>query len=152
MMRISENPIILGHKRDCIYHPQPLGTAPAQSCYSRNPPYTDPQFIIDAIKEYSFIANCTSMMKSRKTGRPMPLYVVNVLPRANFEEIYQINEICYIRVTTERFKGTGIVSNINIEYSFFLILKLRSIRNLGSVTVLKESIKLNRFSNKSENG
>lgn len=41
----------------------------------------------------------------------MPLYVVNVLPRAKFEEIYKISEICYIRVTFERFQGTNIVKH-----------------------------------------
>lgn len=30
------------------------------------------------------------MVKHRKSGNPMPLYIVNVLPRAKFEKIYQI--------------------------------------------------------------
>lgn len=74
----------------------------------RIPPYTDLQLIVDALKDYNVTANRTSMMKSRKTGRPMPLYVVNVKQRAKFEEIYNINEICYIRVTIEIFTGTSI--------------------------------------------
>lgn len=72
-------------------------------------PYTDPQLIIEALKEHNFMASRDAMMKSRKTGRPMPLYVVNVLPKDEFEEIYKINEICYIRVSIERFKGMNIV-------------------------------------------
>lgn len=33
------------------------------------PPYTDSQLIIDALKDYNFIANRASKMKSRKTRR-----------------------------------------------------------------------------------
>lgn len=73
------------------------------------PSYTDPQFNIDALKNYDFTANRAFMMKSKKTGYPNSLYVVNVLPRAKYEEIYNIKEICYFRVVIERLKGTKIV-------------------------------------------
>lgn len=49
------------------------------------------------------------MMKSKKTGYPISLYVVNVLPRAKYEEIYNIKVICYFRLVIERFKDTKIV-------------------------------------------
>lgn len=60
-------------------------------------------------KAHNFTANRAAMMKSRKTGRPIPLYIVDVLPRAKFEEIYNIKEICYIRLAIERFKGANII-------------------------------------------
>lgn len=73
------------------------------------PPFTEPKLIIDALKERNFSATRAAMIKSRRTGKYMPIYVVNVLPRANFEEIFEIKDICYIRVTVERFKGANIV-------------------------------------------
>lgn len=42
---------------------------------------------------------------NRKTGQSMPLYMVNVLPNKNFEEIYIIKEIYYISVTIKNFKS-----------------------------------------------
>lgn len=39
----------------------------------------------------------------------MPMYVENVLPRANFEKIFEIKDIRHIRVSAERFKGANIV-------------------------------------------
>lgn len=47
-------------------------------------------------------------MKSRKTGKPMSLYVVNILPWEKLEVIYNINEFYYIRVTIKRFKVSDI--------------------------------------------
>lgn len=49
------------------------------------------------------------MIKSKKTGYPNSLYVVNVLPRAKYEELYNMKEIYYFRVVIERLKGTKIV-------------------------------------------
>lgn len=45
------------------------------------------------------------MMKQRKSGNLAPLFMVNVLPRANFEEIYQIRQIRYISVKIEAFNS-----------------------------------------------
>lgn len=73
------------------------------------PSYTEPQLNIDTLKKYGFTANKAFIMKSKKTGYPISLYVVNVLPRAKYGEIYNIKDICYFRVFIERFKGTKIV-------------------------------------------
>lgn len=35
----------------------------------------------------------------------MPLYMVNVLSCKDFDRIYNIHEICYIRVSTEHFQN-----------------------------------------------
>lgn len=60
-------------------------------------------------------------MKCRKTGGPMPLYVVKVLFRATkLEEQYNINELCYIRITIERYKCTNIVKFIVAKISVIL--------------------------------
>lgn len=45
------------------------------------------------------------MLKNRKTGKPVTIYAVNVLPTKNFEEIYKIKEIFHISVTIEAFRG-----------------------------------------------
>lgn len=73
------------------------------------PPYTGPQLKIEALKEHNFTANTAARLKSRKTGKPMPIYLVNLLLKANFQEICQIQELCYLKVTIERFRGSNIV-------------------------------------------
>lgn len=72
-------------------------------------PYTEPELIINVLKEHDFIANRASILKSRRTSKPKTIYFINILPRAKFEEIYQIQKLCYVKVTIERFKGTNIV-------------------------------------------
>lgn len=74
--------------------------------YSRYSPFTDPQIIIIARKEHNFISNRAAMLKSSKTGKYIPIYIVNVMPRANFKEIFNIIELCYIPVVIERFMPT----------------------------------------------
>lgn len=49
------------------------------------------------------------MLKSRKTGLAIPIYLINVLPCPNFEDIYNITEVLCLNVTVERFKGANIV-------------------------------------------
>lgn len=77
--------------------------------YSRYSPFTDPQIIIIARKEHNFISNRAAMLKSSKTRKYMPIYIVNVMPRANFKEKFNIIKLCYIPVVIERFKGSNIV-------------------------------------------
>lgn len=43
------------------------------------------------------------MLKNRKTGQPVPLYMVKVLMTKIFEEIYKIKEISHISATIETF-------------------------------------------------
>lgn len=45
------------------------------------------------------------MLKNCKTRQPMPLYMVNVLPTKNFEEIFKFKQIYYISVTIQAFRG-----------------------------------------------
>lgn len=70
------------------------------------PPYTDPQLKINAVKEHNFVANRAAMLKSRKTGKLMPIYLVNLFPKVNFEEIYEIKKLCYLKVIIKSFKGS----------------------------------------------
>lgn len=44
------------------------------------------------------------MLQSRKTGKPVPHYLVNVLLRKRFDKIYNINELYKIRISVEIFK------------------------------------------------
>lgn len=80
----------------------PAEQRPGKIVIRRIPSYTDFQLNIDALKKYDFTANRAFMMNSKKTGYPNSLYVVNVLPRAKYEEIYNIKEIYYFRVVIER--------------------------------------------------
>lgn len=47
--------------------------------------------------------------KAVKTGKPMSIYVVNPLPIAEFEQIYEIKQLCDIFVVIERFRGFNTV-------------------------------------------
>lgn len=49
----------------------PAEQRPRKGVIRRIPPYTDPQVIIAALKEYKFMINHASITRSRKTGRPM---------------------------------------------------------------------------------
>lgn len=44
------------------------------------------------------------MLRSKVTGKGMPLYIVNVLPQKDFENIYKIEEICHISVKIKHFR------------------------------------------------
>lgn len=57
----------------------------------------------------NFTANRAALLKNRETGNPMPIYLINLLPKDNFDEIYKITEICNLSITLERFKGSNIV-------------------------------------------
>lgn len=37
-------------------------------------------------------------LKVEKTGKPIPIYLVNLLLRANFEQIYEMKELCCVRI------------------------------------------------------
>lgn len=87
----------------------PQELRPRKICIRGIPVYTEPSVIINALKDKGFTANRAAMLRNRQTGMPMPIYMVNVLPRENFEEIFKITEICYISVTVEHFRGAGLV-------------------------------------------
>lgn len=87
----------------------PNDQRPQKIVISDIPPFTDPKLIIDVLKEHSFIANKAAVIKSRRTGSYMPIYVLNAISKANFEDIFKIHEICYIRVI-ECFKSTNTVN------------------------------------------
>lgn len=56
---------------------------------------------------HGFTATRTAMLKNIKTGRGIPLYMVNVLPKKDFDCIYKIQELCYIRVSIEDFRNVN---------------------------------------------
>lgn len=58
----------------------------------------DTELIIDVLKQYAFFPTHAAIIKSRKTDKPMPLYIVNVLSRKMLDEICNINELCYMRI------------------------------------------------------
>lgn len=87
----------------------PLEKRPRKVCIRGIPINTDPSVIIEALQEKGFICNRVAMLKNRRTGNLMPICLANVLPRDQFEQIFEIKELCYISVTVERFRGAGIV-------------------------------------------
>lgn len=66
---------------------------PRKVCVRGIQPYADPKLIIDDLKEHNFTADRAAMLKIRKTEKLMPIYLENLFPRANFEEVYQIHEL-----------------------------------------------------------
>lgn len=87
----------------------PKELRPRKVCIRGIPCHTTPQVIIDALKEKGFIATRAAMLKNRKTQAPMPIYLLNVTPRENFDAIFDITELCCLTVAVERFRGSGIV-------------------------------------------
>lgn len=83
----------------------PRDQRPKKICIRGLPPFTEQNLIAESLKDYGFIVTRAAMMKNRKTGQPMPMYMVNVLPCKNFEDIYKIKVIAYISVTIEAFKS-----------------------------------------------
>lgn len=83
----------------------PRDQRPKKICIRGLPCYTEASLIIQSLKDYGFTVTRAAMMKNRRTGNPMPMYMVNVMPRPNFDEIYNIKEISHILVTIEAFKS-----------------------------------------------
>lgn len=80
-------------------------------CIRGLPCCTETNLIVNRLKEHGFTVTRATILKNRKTGSPSPLCMVNVLPRKNFEEIYQIQVIQYISVKIEAFKSFSLLNN-----------------------------------------
>lgn len=48
------------------------------------------------------------MFKSRKTGKPMPIYLDKNIPMTKFEQFEDIKELGWVSFTICRFRGTNI--------------------------------------------
>lgn len=79
-------------------------------CITGLPCYNKSELIIDSLKAYDFTITGAAILKNHITDNYAQLYMINVLPRSNFDESYAIKEIHYIFVTIEAFKG-----NQNVE-------------------------------------
>lgn len=87
----------------------PQERRPRKVCIRGIPVNSDPKMLISALAELGFQANRAAMLKNRKTGQPMPIYLFNIIPNDKFEEIFNIDELCNVSVTVERFRGAGII-------------------------------------------
>lgn len=55
--------------------------------------YTESTLATDSLKYYGFTVTSATMLKNRKTRNTMPIYMVNILSRPNFAEIYTIKHL-----------------------------------------------------------
>lgn len=55
------------------------------------------------------------MLKNRRSGNPMPIYLVNLLPRANFNTIHEIKELCNISVEVLKFNGSKVTALVMLS-------------------------------------
>lgn len=91
-----------------------------KKCIWSPPSYTETKLIVNSPKEYEFTVTRAVMLKYRKTYNWVPLYMVNVLPRNTFEDIYKIREIHFISVIIETtvVKISGIIQRfVNLHLS-----------------------------------
>lgn len=75
----------------------------------RGLPVNTPISDIEAVlKDHKLEALSIAHLRSRKAenkGTPLPLYVVTLRATPNFEEVYNIETINYLKITVERFKS-----------------------------------------------
>ncbi|GFY31554.1 nucleic-acid-binding protein from transposon X-element [Trichonephila clavipes] len=65
------------------------------------PSDTPPQEIIDELRTYGISVNVCHVMTSRRTGMPMPLFLVT-LPRSEINRnIYSLTDFCYLKIVVE---------------------------------------------------
>ena len=64
--------------------------------------YTPFEDFRDGFAAHGFNCLRAAMMKNRKTGSPMPLYLCDSAPQTDFDKIYSIKNIGLMSVTIER--------------------------------------------------
>ncbi|GFU00424.1 nucleic-acid-binding protein from transposon X-element [Trichonephila clavipes] len=65
------------------------------------PSDTPPQEIIDDLLTYGIPVNVCHAMTNKKTGMPMPLFLVT-LPRSDINRsIFNLTDLCYLKITVE---------------------------------------------------
>ncbi|GFW18319.1 nucleic-acid-binding protein from transposon X-element [Trichonephila clavipes] len=65
------------------------------------PSNTPPQEIIDDLLTYGITVNVCHAMANRKTGMPMPLFLV-ILPRSDINRnIFNLTDLCYLKIKVE---------------------------------------------------
>ncbi|GFW78071.1 nucleic-acid-binding protein from transposon X-element [Trichonephila clavipes] len=65
------------------------------------PSDTPPQEIIDDLRTYGITVNVCHAMTSRRTGMPMPLFLVT-LPRSDINRnIFNLTDLCYLKIVVE---------------------------------------------------
>lgn len=83
----------------------PKEQCPKNVCIRGLPCYIESEQITASLNEYGFTVTRAVMLKNRKTGNAIFLYMVNVLPLPECDEIYKINEIHYISITIQPIKN-----------------------------------------------
>ncbi|GFT91832.1 nucleic-acid-binding protein from transposon X-element [Trichonephila clavipes] len=65
------------------------------------PSDTPPQEIIDDLRTYGITVNVCHAMTNRRTGMPMPLFLVT-LPRSDINRnIFNLTDLCYLKIVVE---------------------------------------------------
>lgn len=100
---------LVRQKYQKVYHTSPIEQRSKKICIPGPPCYIETNLIVNSLKEHGFSFTRAAMLKNRKTGNPMSLYMVNVLPRKHLKEIYQIKEIHYISDKIEAFNSNQLV-------------------------------------------
>lgn len=90
-------------KQYAILDPREL--RPKKVCIRDLPCYKNTKLIVDSLNEHIFTVTSAAMLKNRKTGNPVPLYMVNVLPCKNFEKIYLIKLIHSLSINIKAFNN-----------------------------------------------
>ncbi|GFT78221.1 nucleic-acid-binding protein from transposon X-element [Trichonephila clavipes] len=65
---------------------------------------TPAQEIIDNLRTYGITVNVCHAMTSRKTGKPLPLFLV-ILPRSDLNiNIFNLTDLCYLKIMVEHLR------------------------------------------------
>lgn len=71
------------------------------------PQFTPQEELIDSFREIGFTATRVAMMKSRKTGQYLPMYVCSILPCENLDTLYDIKRFHHLKVEFVPFNSNG---------------------------------------------
>ncbi|GFT65852.1 nucleic-acid-binding protein from transposon X-element [Trichonephila clavipes] len=63
-----------------------------------------PQQIVEALQDLGITLNDCKVMTNRKTGLPMPLFLLSLPRNETNRDIYNITEICYMKIVVEPLK------------------------------------------------
>lgn len=96
--------------------------------------------IINSLKEHNFITNGAAIKKIKEQPNSCQYILLNLLPRANFDQIYEIEELCCVSVNIERFRSRNIV-NCATAASVIAIFQKFAILHPDALNVLRIALK-----------
>ncbi|GFX13683.1 hypothetical protein TNCV_1921961 [Trichonephila clavipes] len=78
-----------------------------------------PQQIIEGLSELGLTINDCHVMINRKTGLPMPLFLLSPPKNEPNKDVYNITELCYMKIKNRTTREKKAQPNVSAARGFF---------------------------------